>query len=231
MFSLAQAEMESVVSNISEMLIQGNLSKAISAISKNMFQNMTNTYIQELRISTKLLLSTLEPMAQMVAHGIPMGSGVTISAEILETVRKMEPLVPEENREEFEELVALPNGGKEKLLTLDKICKLVSLIAAIVTIFYYTHDMALKISENKQKQADDDKKQAEIKLREDELELAYEFFEYIKENGICVPGQPSGFVEQVEPFGQQTQVFVDSAAPDEQANDAPYQEAVEKIQN
>lgn len=152
---------------------------------------------------------------------------VVISEETIESIRKLEPFVPEEERKEFEEIVA-PSEGIEKVITFDNFCTLVSLIAAIISIFYYAQAIATGLQSDRQQKLENESQQKEIELREDELEMFREFFEYIKENGISLPGQPNGLVEQVEPFNKQVEVLNDSAVPDEQAND---NDALDNVQN
>ena len=145
---------------------------------------------------------------------------VVIPEETMESIRKLEPLVPEKERESFEEIVAPSQTGEGNLLTFEKFCALISLIASIVTIIYYSYDFSLKVAESKQQQAEEDRLQKIVDLREAELELAHDFFEYVKENGISLPGQTGSFVEQVDPSGEQADELVDLGEtdrhPDEQ---------------
>ena len=139
---------------------------------------------------------------------------VVFSEETIESIRKLEPLVPEKDRESFEEIIAPSQAGKGKFLTFEKFCALVSLIASIVTIVYYSYDFSLKVAESKQQQAEDDQLQKIVDLREAELELAHEFLEYVKENEIFFPGQSDSFAEQANPFGEQPNELIDLGETD-----------------
>ena len=182
--------------------------------------------------SAELLSNILEDMAQAIMQIAQMGhetchqlaESIEIPEGTLEPLRELAPLVPEDKREEFEEIVAPEKAAEKKILTIENIKWLLGIILPILFTFYMNQLPDKTAEEHNQLHREEiATQQEEIELRKEEIKLFREFFDYVKENGIGLPEQVDVVPEHVETIDEDVDALHGPDLPDPEANDHPDQ--------
>lgn len=112
--SLAQTKMDSILSAMSAMLNGNDFSGVASSASSEIAAWLTSeefTYAQ--KASVQILQIFVQRLTELSIDSAPLDAYISIQEETLDAIRKMESFVPEEQREEFREIVASTENQKE----------------------------------------------------------------------------------------------------------------------
>lgn len=149
---------------------------------------LTENYTELLLASVSALIKKLDELS---FDELPAEPYISVPEEKLEPLRNMAKFVPEEKREEFQEIIAPEKNKKPKIITLENLYKLVMLILTILALISpvslddETKELLHEKNEIELERNDIERQKAESldKIAESFMD----FVEYVKESGICIP--------------------------------------------
>ena len=144
----------------------------------------------------------------------PEDSPVEVSTDTLEMLRELSPLIPENDCEEFDEIISPEKSKERKILTTENFKWLIALILSIVMPLLI-HYLDSKPSESEL---------ASIQLQEEFLDKFQELIDAIELQN----DQSVKFIDEPGILRNQFQSSVDLATPDIQDDGAPNQDSVQE---
>lgn len=136
MYDLFQARRESITANMSQ--VNSVCIAQIAVLRDITLQIANNCFPLSLDASAKFSVDILPLLAERLrelSKNYPQPEAfVVVPDEMLDSVRNLEPFVPEEQREEFENLVAPPRDGKAKKLPANTFIGILGIILQIIIV-------------------------------------------------------------------------------------------------
>lgn len=156
---------------------------------------LTENYTELLLDSVSALIKKLDELS---FDELPAEPYISVPEEKLEPLRNMAKFVPEEKREEFQEIIAPETNKKTKIITLENLYKIVMLVLAILALITpVSLDDETKELLREQNEIGLERNEIELERNSIEYQKAesldkiaesfMDFVEYVKESGICIP--------------------------------------------
>lgn len=144
---------------------------------------------------------------------------ISVPEETIAPIREMALFVPEENREEFQKIVAPDSTGKNKIISTENIkwliATIISVIAILVSLKTQTIDEETKQILRNRNEIEEDK----LEVMESGLTAINNLLEYLQEAGVDIRKDSLSITEQTDLISQDSEHTTDAQNPKDQDDD------------